>query len=214
MPCFSRNARPLTSRAPAPCSSICLRHKAKKIFLRALVRVSLADSAHELRARCAASAPMLDNRPPFLRMPPVSPANGRPTTATPVRCVGATYGFRDARATRSLNSPDSKTFGGRRLEGSTVDDLGRGLDVPPAFDSAGLTDAAVLAAPAPPGVWSRPGIRDLPAGGGGGLQSVVRSARQRGDERWHDASSDVDRTRGGRGSISPTPWNCSAPCPA
>jgi len=104
--------------------------------------------------------------------------------------------------------------GGRRLEGSTVDDLGRGLDVPPG------SRVCVRVHGCGPGQGRSP--HDCRGCGSedrlhGGLSRAVESCgarRSRETPPWHDASSDAAPTGGPDGNNSIEPSNCSAPCPA
>ncbi len=87
----------------------------------------------------------------------------------------------------------TREIGGRRLEGSTVDDLGRGLDVPPVFTSLprmAVAECAWLSA-AKTRVRSR---RCLPRGGCPAVESGVSAVAW--GSPWHDASSDADRILG------------------
>ena len=120
---------------------------------------------------------MLDKRPSFFRMPPTRDACH--DTDEPAALV-------------ALNNGDLKV-GGRRLEGSTVDDFGRGLDVPPAFESPG---------------------GDLPAGGIRAVQCVGTVVSHQGDGPWHDALSRAVRMKDSHGSILPMRAICSARCRA
>jgi hypothetical protein len=77
-------------------------------------------------------------------------------------------------------SRNSLKVGGRRLEGSTVDDLGRGLDVPPAFECAGIDLST-----------------DLPLGGRDAVES---------SSRWHDTGATNDGTMPDRLRFQPGPF--------
>jgi hypothetical protein len=104
--------------------------------------------------------------------------------------------------------------GGRRLEGSTVDDLGRGLDVPPGSRVCARVHGYG------PGQGRSP--HECRGCGSdvrlqGGLARAVESSgapRSREMPPWHDASSDAAPIGGPAGNSSIEPSNCSAPCPA
>jgi hypothetical protein len=176
----------------------------------------LPASPHALRARCI----VLDIFDPLHRMTPQWM-----TTQDHVASQTSRHRRHEGRANAGLNRVERslpkesfreivRKFRGRRLEGSTVGDFGRGLDVPPGFERLVSSSGAIVERFV--GLFSA--IFMLDDAGvffrEGGRRVESRRFASWCETLWHDALSDVVPTSANGESFLIGPWNCCVTCRA